>query len=166
LHKIPSCDPSGLPLGATANLKKFKASMLDIGLMQRLCQVPAKTELLQEDLLAMYRGKLAEQFVAQELLAWHSSELFYWARAARSSNAEVDFLVVRQGNIYPVEVKSGAGGSMKSLHLMLEKYPNCPQGLVLYSGCRRELPEQKLLFLPLYCAALIGDMRWGVGEGD
>ena len=161
LHKIPSCDPSGLPLGATANLKKFKATMLDIGLMQRLCQVPAKTELLQEDLLALYRGKLAEQFVAQELLAWHSSELFYWARAARSSNAEVDFLVVRQGKIYPVEVKSGAGGSMKSLHLMLEKYPNCPQGLVLYSGCRRELPEQKLLFLPLYCAALIGDMRWG-----
>lgn len=135
--------------------------MLDIGLMQRLCQVPAKTELLQEDLLALYRGKLAEQFVAQELLAWHSSELFYWARAARSSNAEVDFLVVRQGKIYPVEVKSGAGGSMKSLHLMLEKYPKCPQGLVLYSGCRRELPEQKLLFLPLYCAALIGDMRWG-----
>lgn len=160
LHKIPSCDPSGLPLGATANLKKFKASMLDIGLMQRLCQVPAKTELLQEDLLAMYRGKLAEQFVAQELLAWHSSELFYWARAARSSNAEVDFLVVQEGKIYPVEVKSGAGGSMKSLHLMLEKYPNCPQGLVLYSGCMRELPEQKLLFLPLYCAALIGDMRW------
>jgi len=160
LHRIPSCDPSGLPLGATANLKKFKASLLDIGLMQRLCQVPVEQELHQENLLAMYRGKLAEQFVAQELLAWHSSELFYWARDARSSNAEVDFLVVRQGKIYPVEVKSGAGGSMKSLHLMLDNYPNCPQGLVLYSGCRRELPEQKLLFLPLYCAAVVGDMRW------
>ncbi len=62
-------NPSGLPLGATANLKKFKASMLDIGLMQRLCQVPAKTELLQEDLLAR-----------------HSSELFYWARGAEKGD--------------------------------------------------------------------------------
>ena len=99
IHKIPACDPSGLPLGATANQKKFKASMLDIGLMQRLCQVPVELELQQENLLAMYRGKLAEQFVAQELLAWHSSELFYWARDARGSNAEVDYLVVREGKI-------------------------------------------------------------------
>ena len=159
IHKIPACDPSGLPLGATANQKKFKASMLDIGLMQRLCQVPVELELQQENLLAMYRGKLAEQFVAQELLAWHSSKLFYWARDARGSNAEVDYLVVRGGKIYPVEVKSGPGGSLRSLHLMLEKYSNCPQGLVLYSGTSNKLPGQKLIFLPLYCAATIGDRR-------
>ena len=159
IHKIPACDPSGLPLGATANPKKFKGSMLDIGLLQRLCQVPVELELKQENLLAMYRGKLAEQFVAQELLAWHSSELFYWARDARGSNAEVDYLTVREGKIYPVEVKSGAGGSLRSLHLMLEKYPNCPLGLVLYSGTYRYLPEQKIEFLPLYGVAGIGDKR-------
>ena len=159
VHKIPACNPSGLPLGATANPKKFKASMLDIGLMQRLCQLPVELELQQENLLAMYRGKLAEQFVAQELLAWHSSELFYWAREARGSSAEIDFLVVRDGNIYPVEVKSGAGGSLRSLHLMLGKYTHCPQGLVLYSGTSKKLPEQKLQFLPLYCVATIGDQR-------
>ncbi len=159
LQKIPSCDPSGLPLGATANQKKFKASMLDIGLMQRLCQVPVELELQEENLLAMYRGKLAEQFVAQELLAWHSSELFYWSRDARGSSAEVDFLVVREGKIYPVEVKSGRGGSLKSLHLMLKKYQNCPQGLVLYSGTSKTLAEQKLVFLPLYSVAVIGDRR-------
>ena len=107
----------------------------------------------------MYRGKLAEQFVAQELLAWHSSELFYWARDARGSNAEVDYLVVREGKIYPVEVKSGAGGSLRSLHLMLEKYNNCPQGLVLYSGVSNKEPGQKLIFLPLYCVSVIGDRR-------
>jgi predicted AAA+ superfamily ATPase len=159
IHKIPSCDPTGLPLGATANPKKFKASMLDIGLLQRLCQVPVELELQQENLLAMYRGKLAEQFVAQELLAWHSSELHYWARDARGSSAEVDYLAVRQGEIYPVEVKSGTGGSLRSLHLMLKKYLNCPKGLVLYSGTYKNLPEQKITFLPLYCAATIGDRR-------
>ena len=159
ITKIPACDPSGLPLGATANEKKFKGSMLDIGLLQRLCQVPVELELKQENLLAMYRGKLAEQFVAQELLAWHSSELFYWARDARGSNAEVDYLAIRDGKIYPVEVKSGAGGSLRSLHLMLEKYPNCPEGLVLYSGPYKALSQQKLVFLPLYSVATIGDKR-------
>lgn len=159
VHKIPSCDPSGLPLGASANQRKFKAAMLDIGLLQRLCQVPVELEIQQENLLTMYRGKLAEQFVAQELLAWHSSELFYWARDARGSSAEVDYLVVRQGTIYPVEVKSGPSGTLRSLHFMLEKYPNCPQGIVLYSGSYSNVPEQKLVFLPLYCAATIGDKR-------
>ncbi len=156
LYKIPSCDPSGLPLGATANQKKFKASMLDIGLMQRLCQVPVELELQQDNLLSMYRGKLAEQFVAQELLAWHGPDLFYWARESRGSSAEVDFLVVCDGVIFPVEVKSGAGGSLKSLHLMLGKYSNCPSGLVLYSGVYKRLEEQRLEFLPLYCVGGLG----------
>jgi hypothetical protein len=157
IHKIPSCDPSGLPLGASANPKKFKAVMLDIGLLQRLCQVPVEMELKQANLLAMYRGRLAEQFVAQELLAKGDSELFYWAREAPGSSAEVDYLAVRKGEIYPIEVKSGVCGSLKSLHLMLQTYKNCPQGIVFYSGTYKELPEQKLVFMPLYCAAAISD---------
>ncbi len=157
IHKIPACDPSGLPLGATANQKKFKAVMLDIGLLQRICQVPVELELKQENLLAMYRGVLAEQFVAQELLARSGGELYYWAREARGSSAEVDYLAVREGQIYPVEVKSGAGGSLKSLHLMLEKYPNCPQGIVLYSGTYNELTQQKITFMPLYSASAVSD---------
>jgi len=158
IHKIMACNPSGLPLGATANQKKFKASMLDIGLFQRLCQIPVKLELKEENLLAMYRGKLAEQFVAQELLAKTGSDLFYWSRDARGSSAEVDFLAVSQGNIYPVEVKSGASGSLKSLHMMLDKYPDSPHGVVLYSGTYKEVPEQKLIFMPLYCAGIISDI--------
>jgi predicted AAA+ superfamily ATPase len=157
VHKIPACDPSGLPLGATANPKKFKAVLLDIGLLQRICQVPVELEWKQDDLLAMYRGRLAEQFVAQELMAKSGSELFYWARDARGSSAEVDYLAVRKGTIVPIEVKSGAGGSLTSLHLMLETYGNCPQGIVLYSGTYSTLPDTKLTFMPLYCAATIPD---------
>ncbi len=151
-HKISACSPAGLPLAATAKGRKFKACMLDVGLLQRLCEVPVETALTQDDLLAIYKGQLAEQFVAQEMLAWQGAELFYWARDARSSRAEVDYLIVRDGTIYPVEVKSGPGGRLKSLHLLLQTYPNCPRGLVLFSGPYRELPEQKLTFLPLYCA--------------
>ena len=159
VHKIASCDPSGLPLGASVNEKRFKAALLDIGLLQNLCQVPVDLELREEDLLAMYRGKLAEQFVAQELIANHSSELFYWAREARSSNAEVDYVAIGDGQIVPVEVKSGSGGSLRSLHLMLDTYANCPEGLVLYSGTYAHRPEQRLTFLPLYYAGALGDPR-------
>ena len=156
LHKIPSSDPSGLPLGATVS-KKFKACMLDIGLLGRLCGVDVAAEWSQSNLLAMYRGKLAEQFVAQELLAWHGRKLYYWSREAKNSNAEIDYLAVRKGDIYPIEVKSGPAGRLRSLHMCLEKYPNCPQGWVLQDGPYCELPEQKLIFWPVYATPQLGN---------
>jgi len=110
------------------------------------------SEIMQTDLLAMYRGKLAEQFVAQELLFAQNSELYYWARAERSSAAEVDYLFENKGKIYSVEVKPGKGGSLKSLHLLLKSQPNCQQGLVLYCGTYANREEQKLQFIPLYYA--------------
>ncbi len=156
LHKIPSASPSGLPLGATANEKRFKITFLDVGLMQRLCGLPVDREMQHQDLLDIYRGQLAEQFVAQELLVTHQRELFYWSREARSSQAEVDFLVVQQGRIHPAEVKSGTGGQLRSLHLALRTYPTTGEGLVLYSGPYGHRPEQRLRFLPLYYAGILG----------
>jgi len=44
-------------------------------------------------------------------------ELTYWLREGRSSNAELDFVIALEGNLIPIEVKSGATtGSLKSLH--------------------------------------------------
>lgn len=137
-------------------LPLFKAVLLDVGLLQRLGGLPADCEMQHRDLLDIYRGQLAEQFVAQELLVTQARELFYWSREARGSQAEVDFLAVQEGRIHPVEVKSGAGGQLRSLHLALQTYPDCGEGLVLYSGPYGERPEQRLRFIPLYYAGTIG----------
>ena len=152
INRIPAVKTVGQPLGASINNKKFKASLIDIGLMQRLNRLPVDIEIRQQDLLNIYRGKLAEQFVAQELLVTQNSELYYWARAARGSTAEVDYLVNKDDRIYAVEVKSGKGGSLKSLHMLLDNYPACREGLVLSSGAWAELHEQKIRFIPLYYA--------------
>lgn len=151
-QRVPSATPSGLPLGATASPKRFKALMLDIGLCQCLCGVKADAEYQKTDLLAIHEGAMAEQFAGQEMTVSQGSGLHYWAREVRGSSAEVDYLVAMNGQIHPVEVKSGPAGRLKSLHLLLESYPNCPQGLVLSSAPSAELPEQKIMFLPLYYA--------------
>ena len=152
VNRIPAVKTVGQPLGASINNKKFKSSLIDIGLMQRLNRLPVDIEIRQQDLLNVYRGKLAEQFVAQELLVTQNRELYYWARAARGSTAEVDYLMNKDDRIYAVEVKSGKGGSLKSLHMLLDNFPACREGLVLSSGAWAELPEQKIRFIPLYYA--------------
>ena len=156
IHKVLAADPSGLPLGASASERKFKAIMVDIGLMHSLCGLPVDVEYRKSDLLAIYQGAMAEQFVGQELLAAGQPELYYWAREAKNSTAEVDFLINKQGRIYPVEVKSGTSGRLRSLHLLLDSHSKIPHGYVLSSQAYAELPDQKLTFLPLYYAYYTG----------
>ncbi|MEE9904840.1 ATP-binding protein [Chlorobium sp.] len=149
-RRVPSADPSGLPLGATASARSFKAIMLDIGLMRHLSGMPSDIEYAKNDLLSIYRGAMAEQFVGQEMLVTQQGGLYYWDRQAKSSSAEVDYLAVLNGRIHPVEVKSGATGSLRSLHLFLASYPECGRALVFSDRPYADLPEQKITFLPLY----------------
>jgi len=156
--KICSATPSGLPLGHSQG-KRFKAAMLDIGLMQHVCGLHPAMAVGNHDLMAIYRGQMAEQFVAQEMLAWHSESLYYWSRATKGSTAEVDYLAIHDGKIHPLEVKSGPAGRLRSLHRCLETYPNCEQGWVLQQGPYQELPEQALVFWPLYATAQLGNRQ-------
>lgn len=151
-RRVPSADPSGLPLGASASAKVFKALMLDLGLMRYLSRMPDDVEYARGDLLAIYRGAMAEQFVGQEMLVSQNGSLYYWDRQAKSSSAEIDYLAVLNGRIHPVEVKSGATGSLRSLHLFLATYPECGSALVFSDRPYADLPEQRITFVPLYSA--------------
>ncbi len=153
IKKVVASNPGGMPLGAGANDKIFKAVMLDIGLMSNLCGLNIAKEFQQTDLLSVFRGKMAEQFVGQELVAEGNGDLFYWSRQAKSSNAETDYLVETSEGISPVEVKSGSAGSLKSLHILLNTYPNVKKAYVFSSARFGELPEQKISFFPLYFVA-------------
>ena len=152
LVKLPSADPSGIPLEAGASPKRFKAILADIGLMRYLSGMPVGLEYNKSGLLNIYRGAMAEQFVGQEMLISQNNALYYWARMKKSSSAEVDYLAAINGKIYPIEIKSGVSGRLKSLHICLQKYPNCPKGIVFSENPYSELPEQRLKFIPLYFA--------------
>lgn len=152
VHRVPSASAAGLPLGVSAHAHRFKALMVDIGLMQHLCGMPAEREIGRRNILDIHEGSLAEQFVGQELVAGGQEELYYWSREAKSSSAEVDFLVVRGGSIHPVEVKSGSAGKLRSLLLFMKTYPQCPHGYVLSGAGLSEDHVHRLRFLPLYFA--------------
>jgi hypothetical protein len=76
-------------------------------------------------LVTANEGILAEQFIAQELLniqpEYMSPELFYWSREEKSSNAEIDFIFQHKNKIYPIEVKAGKTGTLKSMQLYLHE---------------------------------------------
>ena len=139
------------PLGAEKDDKKFKVFFLDVGLAQRMLGLNL-SEWVVQPLALKTLGGIAEQFVAEELIAYADkhkpASLYYWHREARSSNAEVDFLCAKNNLIIPVEVKSGMQGGMKSLRLFLETHPQSTYGLKIsegYFGRQSHLAE-----IPLY----------------
>jgi hypothetical protein len=156
VHRIESVGRLEVPLDIQTSSKKFKALMLDIGLWQRASGIPVDYVVREKNLMDIYRGALVEQFVGQELIANNHDPLYYWARNAKSSSAEVDYILVKEGGMYPVEVKSGSTGSLKSLHLALETIPACPYGIVLSNREYKELPGQRIRFVPLYYAGTLG----------
>lgn len=81
--------------------------------------------MLNENLMMVNRGALAEQFVGQELLAstadYLPGELFYWQREKTGSMAEVDYGINVDSQIIPIEVKSGKTGTLRSLQVFLDE---------------------------------------------
>ncbi len=153
INLVHSTAVSGLPLGAGTSSKIFKPLFLDIGLMQHICGIDPKESITATDLNNVYKGSVAEQFVGQELLAAGGSEnhkLYYWNRTKKSSTAEIDFVFVRNGKIYPVEVKSGAKGRMKSMHIFFEEHPRIEKGFVLSSTVSQIQLIEKMVFAPIY----------------
>ena len=132
VHRVYHSSAQGLPLASGMDEKRFKAFFFDIGLVQRLQGMGIK-EWLLKSLSIKHLGGMAEQFVHQEYIAYTAQHaphsLFYWHRENKQSNAEVDFLFVKDSKIIPVEVKSGHFGHMKSLKLFLESHPESPYGL-------------------------------------
>jgi len=125
LLRIRASSGAGLPLEAGASDRRFKIAFLDIGLTQAALGLDAEIA-LSEDFIAVNSGAIAEQFVAQELIAKSSpfepARLYYWVRTKRGSSAEVDLLYQHGSNVFPLEVKAGATGKLKSLRSFLDSH--------------------------------------------
>lgn len=148
-RRIKASSPAGIPLETLASNKKFKSAFLDIGLMSCINGISDHITLSAKNLTGLFKGMAAEQFVAQELIA-SGHNPYYWAGDSKTSTAEVDFLMEQDSTIVPIEVKSGSGGRLRSLHMILDKYPSIPTGVVVSEQPLSTLPEQRLVFLPLY----------------
>lgn len=123
----------GVPLAAATKEDVYKVLFLDIALSQSVLGGDTASWLLDPGINFINKGGLTEAFVGQELLAYSTpdqkSDLFYWQREERASNAELDYLIRKNDIIVPIEVKSGAAGHLKSLRLFLDEREKSPFGV-------------------------------------
>lgn len=115
---------NGIPVGAEADFKKRKMLLLDTGIFQRILGLNQADLYLQPNAIFINRGTLAEQLWGLEFIKYQAPDtypdLYYWHREGKA-NAEVDFIVQKEGGLFPVEIKASGKGQMQSLRLFLEE---------------------------------------------
>jgi predicted AAA+ superfamily ATPase len=148
LNPVANVSISSLPL--TAAGKQFKLFFLDVGLLLRKSNLDYVNLYLKKELSAAFQGMLSEQFVAQQLVTQTDQKVFYWARTESGASSEVDFVVLKDNKIVPIEVKSGKSGSLKSLHYLLDKNPTIEKSIVFSQAKRGKI--DKIDFVPIYWA--------------
>ncbi|MCD4793018.1 MAG: ATP-binding protein [Bacteroidales bacterium] len=138
-----------LPLSGYADYSKFKIYLLDTGLLGAMLNVPSKIIIEPNKLFSEYKGAFIENYVANELVSNSEKELFYWTSR---SEAEVDFIIQKEDEIYPTEVKSGLNRNMKSLRSYADKYN--PKLLYRISP-RNFVQSDNFINLPLYACGYL-----------
>lgn len=120
-----------------AKRRSPKLIMLDSGLTNFMAGIQTEF-LLNKDLLDTWRGKAAEQIVAQELrivLDRHYQESqHFWVRDKQGATAEVDFIWQLGTHIVPIEVKAGTNSHLRSLHAFVNHCEQQVTAVRVWSG--------------------------------
>lgn len=108
------------------NLKrKPKIQFLDTGLLNYASNIQ-QSLLGISDFNALYKGYIVNHILFQELIALENklhAVPYFWIKENVNQNAEIDAVIEHKGQLYPLEIKSGAKGSLKSLHEFMELSP-------------------------------------------
>ena len=136
------------PLENYRDIDAFKIYVSDLGL---LC---AKKDLAPNDILYMveelsdFKGGMAENYVNVQLTC-NGYRTYYW-ESERA--AEIDFIIQRDGQIVPVEVKSADNTKAKSLKVYMDAYK--PAYAIKLSAKNFGFEDNKKT-VPLYAAFCI-----------
>lgn len=107
-----------LPLEMHKDLASFKLYMSDVGLFVNKARYPLYQIDLSEQPTMISMGPLTEHYVANEL-KMKGYELYYWESDGK---AELDFIIQKETDIIPIEVKSSTHTKSRSLDLYMKKY--------------------------------------------
>ncbi len=103
--------------------KRPKLLFLDTGFINMQANIQAEY-FSSTNLNSIYKGIAMEHLVGQQLIAMQKKtgfELGFWVRNARNSSAEVDYVIIWNNLMIPIEVKSGKTGTLKSLLLFMDE---------------------------------------------
>lgn len=149
VYKIYRSTAPSLPIAAYDDVSAFKIYLADVGLLRRLAKLAPTAFSEGNRLFTEFKGALTENYVLQALLTQFEVTPRYWSQT--NPPYEVDFLIQRENDIFPVEVKSEANINSRSLKKFKELFPNQTKLRIRFSLNNLKLDDD-MLNIPLFMA--------------
>lgn len=149
VYKIYRNTAPNLPIAAYDDVSAFKIYLADVGLLRRLAQLAPTAFAEGNRLFTEFKGALTENYVLQALLTQFEVMPRYWSQT--NPPYEVDFLIQRENDIFPVEVKSEANINSRSLKKFKELFHNQTKLRIRFSLNNLKLDDD-MLNIPLFMA--------------
>ncbi len=115
--------------------KSPRLQFLDTGLVNYALGLQAEM-IGMKDLSRAFKGAVIPHLITQELISLETLrdiKPFFWVREKSQSSSEVDLVYTYKNLVIPIEIKSGATGSLKSLHQFVERAGH-PYAIRIYGG--------------------------------
>lgn len=136
------------PLENYRDIDAFKIYVSDLGLLCAKKDLAANDVLYMVDEINDFKGGMAENYVNVQL-SMNGYKTYYWES---ERGAEIDFVIQRDGQIIPIEVKSADNTKAKSLKVYMETYK--PAYAIKLSSKNFGFEDGKKI-VPLYAAFCI-----------
>lgn len=149
VYKVYRSTAPSLPIAAYDDVSAFKIYLADVGLLRRLAQLAPTAFAEGNRLFTEFKGALTENYVLQALLTQFEVMPRYWSQT--NPPYEVDFLIQRENDIFPIEVKSEANINSRSLKKFKELFPNQTKLRIRFSLNNLRLDDD-MLNIPLFMA--------------
>ena len=134
-----------VPPNMFADVSSFKSYMSDVGLLSNRTKI-TKNNL--DEYNKLYKGAITENYVANQLVQ-NGYELYYWESRTGS---EVNFVIIKDEKIIPIEVKSSENVKAKSLQSFIKQYS--PEYSIRISSKNFGM-ENNIKSVPLYATFMI-----------
>ena len=119
VHKVSRVSALRVPLAGYEDASAFKLFCVDVGLLGAMVDLDVRAVLEGSGLFTESKGAITEQYVEQELVAQGYTPV-YWS--SETGTAETDFVISRNGEPLPVEVKAGDNLRSKSMKVARDKF--------------------------------------------
>lgn len=153
LTKIFRISKPGLPLSAYDDLSAFKIYLMDVGILRKVVSLAPSAITEGNRLFTEFKGALTENFILQSLKPEFEVTPRYWA--TDNPKYEVDFVIQRENDIIPIEVKSSTDKNNTSLRKFKEIFSSeyeDKQLLRIRFSLRNLCLDKDVLNIPLFMA--------------
>lgn len=118
VSRVYSVDQIMKPLNNYINIDDFKIYMSDTGLLAAKNKLVAEDILYDSNGLNQFKGGMVENYVQTQLFS-NEYDTYYWHA---KSDAEIDFIIQRENNIIPIEVKAADNTRARSLNIYMKRF--------------------------------------------